>query len=48
MRLMRNILKNTVLISLSLVLIAPIAEKQSFAQSSAQTEADRAREERNR
>ena len=48
MRFIRNILKNTVLISLSLVLIAPIAEKQSFAQSSAQTEADRAREERNK
>ena len=48
MRLFRNILKNTVLISLSLVLIAPIAEKQSFAQSSAQSEADRAREERNK
>ena len=48
MRLFRNILKNTVLISLSLILIAPIAEKQSFAQSSAQSEADRAREERNK
>ena len=48
MRLFRNILKNTVLISLSLVLIAPIAEKQSFAQSSAQSEADRAREERDK
>ena len=47
MRLIRNIIKNTILLSLSILIVNPMSV---LAQdmSSAQSEADRAREERSK
>ena len=47
MRLIRNIIKNTILLSLSILIVSPMSV---LAQdmSSAQSEADRAREERSK